>query len=321
VVFDFDNTLISGDVGEAVLAVLAVSGRLKPDSISRTLCPAIHVQGRRKVEVHTCSDIMEYYEAFLSPTIHGSADPAPLANGYIWATQALENLTLAEVLAATAAAFDIGQPEASGGIEVTRGQTNYPAPRFHSEMVELLAELLRLGYSPWIVSASNIWAVRWMVIHGLNRLLAQRGLTKGFPPRQVIGLATLLSDAQGRLYKDSVLAREEPGYARLETPLLESLFVTRHVQFPAPVYSGKVACILDALGHNPYLCAGDSPSDHPMLCLSRHRLWIVRPDKTEAQRSTRALLRRTGKAGWLFQRSSTMTCAQIHGALRSQRPK
>ena len=306
VVFDFDNTIVSGDAGEAVLAFLAASGRLTPTTVSSSLCPAIHA-GSRTVELQTCSDIMEYYEAFLTPTVHGKADPTPLANGYIWATQVLENLTLAEVLNATASAFEIGKRDRAARIEVTPGKSSYPAPRFHAEMVELISELLRLGYVPWIVSASNVWSVRWMVVYGLNPLLAQCGLRKGLSPKQVIGLATLLCDSKGRLYKDSVLARDEVGYADLKSKLVDSLRVTRHVQFPAPVYSGKVACILDAIGRNPYLCAGDSPSDHPMLCLSQHRLWISRPDKVDALRATKALARRAGNTGWFFQPFATLT--------------
>jgi len=96
-----------------------------------------------------------------------------------------------------------------------------------------------------------------------------------------------------------VLIRENKAYANLDARLLDTLRVTRHVQFPAPVYSGKVACILDALGCNPYLSAGDSPSDHPMLSVSKNRLWIARPGKPEAQQATKALIQRTGKAGWI----------------------
>src|SRR4029078_12191756 len=125
----------------------------------------------------------------------------------------------------------------------------------------------------------------------------KHGAPEGLSPGQVIGLATLLSDNTGRLYKDSVLIREKKAYANLDPRLLGSLRATRHVQFPAPVYSGKVACILDALGCNPYLSAGRSAADHPMRTVSENRLWVARPGKPEAQRATKALIQRTGKAG------------------------
>ncbi len=299
VVFDFDNTIVSGDIGEAVLAVLGSTGRLTPKNICETLSPALRPQGNSKLSLAGYANIMKYYEALLAPTVHGKADPTPLANGYVWAAQVLETLSLAEVIDATLQAIRPGENAASGHREIIVGKLSYPAPRFREEMVELIALLLRLGYRPWIVSASNVWSVRCMVVHALNPLLAKQGAPEGLPPEQVIGLATLLSDRTGRLYKDSVLVRQDPGYSNLSSKRLKSMHVTRHIQFPAPVYSGKVACILDAIGQNPYLSAGDSPSDHPMLSVSQNRLWIARADKPNAQLATQALMRRTGKTGWI----------------------
>jgi hypothetical protein len=301
VVFDFDNTIISGDVGEATLAILGAEGRLTPANVSKTLSPALHLPGKQRVGLEQCSDVMEYYEALLHPTAHGSADPHPLSNGYVWATQAMEGLTVAEVVGATARVFDIGQRPGNLQIEVTPGKTYYPAPRFREEMVELIAQLLRFKYEVWIVSASNVWSVRWMVLHGLNPLLRKRGIRKGLSPKHVIGVATLLTDRLERLYKDSVLLRENSSYAAMHGKSLKAIRLTRHLQYPASVYSGKVACILDSVGCNPYFCAGDNPSDHPMMRISQHRLWIARLEKPVAQRATSALIRAMGKEGWIIQ--------------------
>ena len=301
VVFDFDNTLISGDVGEATLAILAAEGRLTPANVSKSLCPILQLPGKQSVTVDQCSDIMEYYEALLSPTAHGSEDPAPLANGYVWATQAMEGMTVAEVVAATARVFAVGQRGGHLHIKVTPGKTSYPAPRFREEMVELVAQLLLRKYEVWIVSASNVWSVRWMVLYGLNPLLRKYGVSKVLRPKHVVGVATLLTDRLHRLYKDSVLLRKNFGYAAMHRKPLKAIHLTRHLQFPASVYSGKVACILDAIGRNPYLCAGDNPSDHPMMRISQHRLWIARLEKPQAQRATSALIKQMGKAGWILQ--------------------
>jgi phosphoserine phosphatase len=308
VVFDFDNTIISGDVGEATLAILGAEGRLTPANVSRTLSPVLQIPGKQKVALEQCSDVMEYYEALLNPTAHGSADPNPLSNGYVWATQAMEGLTVAEVVAATARVFDIGQRPGNLQIEVTPGKTNYPAPRFREEMVELIAQFLRLKYEVWVVSASSVWSVRWMVLHGLNPLLRKRGIRKGLSPKHVIGVATLLTDRLEQLYKDSVLLRENSGYAAMHPKSLKAVHLTRHLQFPASVYSGKVACILDAIGRNPYFCAGDNPSDHPMMRISQHRLWIARLEKPKAQRITSALITKTGNTGWILQ-----VCSDTNG--------
>jgi hypothetical protein len=323
VVFDFDNTIVSGDLSEAMLAVLAVQGRLTPDTICKSLCPPIVVPGKSHIKMEKCSDIMEYYEALLRLTIHGDADPAPMSNGYVWATEALEGLTIAEAVAATATAFRLGQGLEPKHIEVTPGGIKYPAPRFHAEMVELIAQLVRFEYDVWVVSATNVWSVRWVVIHELNPLLRMQGVRNGLRPDRVIGLATLLTDRKGIFYKDSILVRENPDYAVLKGGMMKSLRFSRIVQYPAPVYSGKVACILDAVGRNPYLCAGDSPGDHAMMLISRHRLWIDRIEKPEAQKPTRALIRRTGNARWIVQRSSPTGeprfLASLDGVVDSQK--
>jgi hypothetical protein len=300
-VFDFDNTIISGDVGEAVLAMLAGAGRLAPGTIDPKLGPAVPVPGKGTVSVESCSDVMEYYEALLNPTVHGQSDPKPLDNGYVWATQALEGLSVAEILAATSTVFRIGERSQQSFVQASEGGQRYPSPRFYQPIAELMAQLLQLRYQVWIVSASNVWSVRWMIIHGLNPLLRKYGARSGLPPERVIGMATLLKDRNGKLYKDSVLVRENSAYAALGEKTMKSLQITPHLEHPVPVYCGKVACILDFIGANPYLCAGDSPSDHPMLRVSRHRLWIARREKPQAQRMTRALMRRTGTAGWVVQ--------------------
>ena len=304
VVFDFDNTIIRGDVGEAVLTWLAAEDRLKLDNLTQGPALRVAVPGKGRVGIEGCSDAMEYYEALLTPTVHGPTDPAPLANGYVWATQALAGLSVAEVLSATGAVFRLGQRPEPCEIQAGASGLKYPAPRFYEEVVELIAWLLKLRYEVWIVSASNVWSVRWMVLHGLNPLLEKYGASRGLLPEQVIGLATLLEDSRGRLYKDSVLAHENRNYSELKGRLMHSLQLTRHLQYPAPVYSGKVACILDAIGETPYFCAGDSPSDHPMLRISRHRLWLARPEKPQALQATRKLIGKTGAAGWIIQ-----TCA------------
>jgi phosphoserine phosphatase len=301
VVFDFDNTIISGDVGEATIAILAAEGRLTPKTVSKSLSPSVQAPGKQKVSLEGCCDIMKYYEALLAPTAHGEADLSPLANGYVWAAQSMEGLTVAEVLKATERVFDLGLQPGLLAINVTPGKTAYPAPRFRPEMVELIGQFLRFNYDVWVVSASNVWSVRWMVLRGLNPLLSKYGSRTGLRPDRVIGVATLLSDPRGRLYKDAVLLRERSGYAELSASSIRPFRLTRHLQYPASVYSGKVACILDAIGRNPYFSAGDNPSDHPMMQVSQHRLWIGRLEKPAAQQATKSFIQRTGKAGWILQ--------------------
>ena len=80
-----------------------------------------------------------------------------------------------------------------------------------------------------------------MVLHGLNPLLRSRGLREGLHPRNVLGVSTLLVDSSDRLHKDNVLSRENPAYLTLQKRAISGLRLTGRVNFPAPVYSGKVA--------------------------------------------------------------------------------
>jgi hypothetical protein len=305
VAFDFDNTIVCGDIGEATLAVLARSGVLTPAKLNRTLSPSFRVPGKAPIEQSSCADVTQYYEAFLAPTAHEGRDPSPLANGYAWAVEVMENLRPLDIVHATRTAFEWPQPTKPAFIEVTPGQTAFPAPFFYPEAVELIAELVRLRFEVWIISASNVWSVRWMVLHALNPLLRRRGLKAGLPASHVVGISTLLADRQGRLYKDALLVREDDQYAAMAEKALAGLRLTSRLQFPVPAYSGKVAAVFDMVGRNPFLAVGDSPGDHALLEISQHRLWIARLEKPGYQRATRELIRRTGGAGWLIQPTLT----------------
>ncbi len=301
VALDFDNTLVCGDIGEATLAILVREGRLDADRLSPALVPSFRSPAGSQVAARALSDLTEYYEALLAPTVHGPADPTPLAGGYVWAVEVMEGLRVTDVIQATTQAYRLAQPGSLQPIEVTPGKTAYPAPFFYPPMVELLATLLKNGFSLWIVSASNVWSVRWMVREVLNPMLRQLGAPQGIPPQQIAGVSVLLQDRHGRLHKDACLVRENAAYARLDPAALKALRLTRWLEFPVPTYSGKVGFLWDVLGGRPELAAGDSPGDHPMLAFARRRLWIARLDKPDYQKATLNVIRRTGSEGWLVQ--------------------
>jgi phosphoserine phosphatase len=301
VVLDFDNTIVCGDIGEAVLAILARAGKLSAAKLPPTFSPPFRNPNGELVDLAACSDLMHYYESFLAPTAHAGRDSSPFANGYAWVVEVMENLRPLDVVRATRAAYEWPQPTQPALIEITPGVTAVPAPFFYPEAVELIAELLRLRFDVWIVSASNVWSVRWMVLHALNPLLRQRGFKTGLKADHVVGVSTLLSDRRHRLFKDRLLVREDPAYAAMAEKSLSGLRLTGRLDFPAPIYSGKVAAILDLIGDNPYLAVGDSPGDHPLLQVSRYRLWIARLEKAAYQQAARKLIQKTGRAGWLIQ--------------------
>jgi len=266
-VFDFDDTIVRGDIGETTLAWLVKSGVLTPDSWQReTAGPGVEDHGGRNP--------MERYQKLLTPTVHGSDDPAPLANGYAWAVTAMAGLPLAEVLRATDEVMAVAERQPAAGIKIAPGLEPIPLPEFHPEMVELLGELIRSEYEVWIISASNVWSVRRMVLRGLNPRLHAAGVEQGIRMDHIVGTCTLLADADGRRFKDAVLVRENPAYAQLAAAEMNRYHLTSHLQYPLPAYSGKLACVFDAIGRWPYLCAGNAPSDAAMMQVSEHQLWI-----------------------------------------------
>jgi hypothetical protein len=301
VTLDFDNTIVWGDIGEATLAMLVKKGLLRASRIAPTLSPSFRLPKGPKVSLKSGPDITAYYDAYLAPTAHGSADPTALANGYAWAVEIMEGLTPWDVVQATKEAFASGKPMQPRMIEVTAGKTSFAAPFFYPAMVELIGELRRHEFDVWIISASNVWSVRWMVTKALNPLLEAHGAASGIPADHVVGISALLQDAAGGLYKDALLVRENQAYAALEERTLRSFRLISRLQYPVPTYAGKIGCIWDAIGRRPYLAAGDSPGDHAMLSFSEHRLWIMRMDKPGYQQKTADCIRRTGKKGWMIQ--------------------
>jgi hypothetical protein len=307
VVFDFDNTLVCGDIGEATMAVLVKSGALDPARLPETFFPSFRRPGQELVTVAGCADLTEYYEAFLAPTADGSEDPAPHANGYAFALEVMTGLSPLQVVEATWQAYRIARAGEVRLIEVTPGKTAYPAPYFYPEMVELLARLLEHKFDVWIVSASNVWSVRWMILKALPPLLRQHGVTLTIPPDRVVGISTLLSDKEHRLFKDSLLVRHVPSYASLRKDALSRFQLTSRFHFPVATYSGKIACIMDQIGRPPHICAGDSPGDLPMMKFSEHRLWVARLEKPDYQRAAIRAMSEAEASRWLVQPALTKT--------------
>ncbi len=300
VVFDFDNSIVCGDIGEATLAILARDRTITPVGLA-AISPGFVLADGARVDLADCADATEYYERMLRSARGTGNDPAPLATGYVWAAEALGGLTVAAVTAAAADAFALSCPGSESMIDITPGRTAYPAPWFYPEMVELIAVLVAHEFDVWIVSASNVWSVRWLVLNGLNpRLRASR---QGVALRadHIVGISTLLQDERGSLWKDPLLVAANSKYAHLDPSVTGSFRLTSKLHFPVPVYSGKVATILDLVGWRPYLAVGDSPGDLAMLAFSEHRLWIARLEKPDYQQAASELRRRMGTADWLVQ--------------------
>jgi hypothetical protein len=175
--FDFDNTILCRDIGDATLAVLVRDGKITPESIRKLSSPEFHHGGRA-----VCPEdgVLQYSDQLHRAT---SGDGSTCsAIGYAWQVQLLNGLTVADIVAATRKAYcnGLGAHDA-GTLSITtvppttdaaqslpvapppdgdigsKAMAMPAAPFFHAGMVELLAELLDHGYDVRIVSASNIW--------------------------------------------------------------------------------------------------------------------------------------------------------------------
>lgn len=296
-VFDFDNTIVCGDIGEATLAVLARDRIIEKESIPTVLSPDFIGHEGEKISLRDCVDLTAYYESLLASSAH-QQDPTPLSSGYVWAVEIMQGLRIRDVISATAEAMRDSEPLQEKHITVTEGKTSYPIPFFYPEMIELLNTLIEHDFDVWIVSATNVWTVRWLVRNRLNPLLPKKGIA----PEKVIGVSTLLQDRQNYLYKDHLLVHADRDYAALEEKRISELELTAKINFPVSTYTGKVACIMDFIGKRPFLAAGDSPGDHPMLRYSKHKLWIARVEKSDYQTQTHRLIDIDGDPEkWLFQ--------------------
>jgi len=310
VVFDFDNTIVCGDIGEATFAILVRDDLLNTNKIPETLRPDFRSENGELISLRTKPDLIHYYEALQNPiTCNGGSltqppelDPAPFSTAYVWVAQIMAGLTPLEIVEATAKAFALSQSGRLVPIEITRDQPSYPAPFFYAESVELIAELLRHEFDVWIVSASNVWSVRWMVLNALNPLLMDSGVSQAIGPEKVVGISLLMQDSHARFYKDPLLVKENSDYATLKPNTLRSLKLTSALHHPIPTASGKVACIWEQIGRAPYLGVGDSPGDLPMLAFSKHRLWFARQDKPSYDQHLKAALARTGSTDWFIQK-------------------
>ncbi|RPI94381.1 MAG: hypothetical protein EHM32_06840, partial [Spirochaetales bacterium] len=199
VVFDFDNTIVCGDIGEATLAMLAKEGGISRDGIPAVIAPTFRSSNGKTISLAACADLTVYYEELLGATEHHNDDFAPLSSGYVWAVEVMQGLSPNDVINATERVNAQSEPFVPARIEVTPGVSSYPVPFFYPEMLELIAALIASRYDVWIVSASNVWTIRWMVLRALNPELAARGCETGIAPDHVIGVSTLLADREGRL--------------------------------------------------------------------------------------------------------------------------
>lgn len=252
-VFDLDNTILIGDIGDAVFDVLDQQGRLTPlpieifDPITGEALNGISLPERKPVE-----SLTDYYGRMLAHGKESENYEGITGSVYLWMTKCLSGLSVAEVTEATAQAWRRFGP---GGVE--RGHRSVdPRP----EMIELISALRERGARVCVVSASNRISVSWVIEHVINSHLQSGDI----PP---IGL----TDVYGvrAEIRDQVCASD--------------------LIFPTPTFRGKAAIVRSSISSTPYLVAGDSPNDFAMLSLAKYPLLV---DRQGSRAETRSILER-----------------------------
>ncbi len=324
VVLDFDNTLVSRDIGEATFAQLLISNKIKRSPALEAISPAFVRQGKN-ISLDTTVDLAEYYDELASLDSH-PADIEAASNSYAWVVQAMMGLTPVEIIDATRAAYGQNRAEQDRAqnkdslLAITPGKTSYRVPFFNPEIVDLIGQLLKHGYDLYVVSGSNVWTVRHMVtVELMKRVNAKFGTQYRIPADHVIGASVLLRDKRtGRLVKDAFLAKENERYAALDPAELVHYELTNQAVFPLTGFSGKVANIIQYITgpvEKPFLVAGDSSGDFAMLQMAQHRLWFARLEKLGYQQALSRQIGKPEQGTWMIQPVLT---ARQPGLLKNQ---
>ncbi|MCP4109100.1 MAG: haloacid dehalogenase-like hydrolase [Desulfobacteraceae bacterium] len=305
VVFDFDNTMICRDIQESTFAAMLKDKKLTPGNIPASISPPFTLDGKT-ISPDTAKDLSEYYEEFLLATKHHAGEQTPYSNSYAWVVQILAGMSPSEILPYSEKAYaeGIGSKDSESADLKETKIYGYRQPFFYPEMADLAGILLKKGYKVYFVSASNVWSVRWLVLKKLLPMIQSRhGKELNISPDHVIGVSILLKDRRtGKLCKDQLLVKENNAYANLDRKELANYELTTQIVFPLTGYFGKVANIFKHItASRPFLIAGDSPNDLPMLNHAENRLWITRLEKIGYQEKVVKQIKNSLPGEWLMQ--------------------
>jgi phosphoserine phosphatase len=300
-VFDWDNTCICGDIGEALLRRLTFSldFALDAGALAATLPDTIHgvgrilVQGKpfslKKMKKAICAayerlkqdpsslgknDLDDIYRIFTSGllALNRALEETPGIGcefAYPWVNRLLQGLSLSEFdrLAEAVIKEELMRPLGRHAISDPRGRWRYAwtgGIRLYPEMKELAAGLRERGDEVVVSTASN------------RRLVEKMVAMTGFPCNSVIGLE--LKTAGGRFGRD-LAPGLRPNLGR-----------------------GKVTNIRGRLAGEPVLVAGDSGNDYEMLVsFPGTRLRLVIDRHAAGKIGLLARRARAGEKGFLAQ--------------------
>ena len=267
IVLDLDWTIWNGDIEEETSKKLISTGLLSMNGI-----PACFLLPFKLQENYICPTKiknLEEYRQNLKQALHPSCF-------YAWATQVLGGLSCQQVIEAADQAY-------------------FAQPNIRAEMIDLIGMFLHEKYDVWIVSASPVQMVRWFALKAINPMLAHLGFDERLKPGNIIGINTLLQNAEQELFSDYELVSTDLAYANLEAQALSSYMLTNVISAPISAYEGKVAAIQQHIKEPVYFGAGDSLSDKPFLELCEHKLWFATLSDSQTQKKLGA------KKSWLIQ--------------------
>lgn len=265
-VFDFDNTCIQNDIGEAFHRYMATE--LLYDLDGEFLAQLHPDDGRERIAslwaAHKTSPDDEAVRSALRLAIIAAYDRHMAREGkgptYQWQVTLLAGLHEAQVDAAARGCIEAALREPLGRervaledglrVELCYGVRRYP------EIEALMRLLERHGVEVWICSASS----RWIVAP-----LAERF---GIPAERVLS-------------------------AEVEVDAVTRRLSARSMR-PHAFSAGKVELIDQRIGYRPLLCVGDSMTDLEMLQASRGEVLVI-------DRGDVALREIADEAGWLVQ--------------------
>lgn len=297
VVLDLDNTVICRDIGEATFAVLEKKKLITLENIPPEMAPDF-ILDDKLISLKSSPSIIDYYHRLEVSTAHHFLDSGVEKIGYNWAVSVMDGLTPLDIVKCTEEAYGNG----IGATEPLKKEALPLRPFFYPEMVELIGVLLDNYYDVWVISSSNSWSVRWMMLNALNQLLAKKGFNSLVQPTRVMGINSLLKGPTGQLYKDGFLVWENPAYAMMDPEVISQYRLTNLIVPPETSSYGKVAEILHWIGKPPYLVAGDSFGDVPMLNYAQNCLWMARLERPDFQEYVAPLtFRKEANKTWMIQ--------------------
>ena len=296
VIFDFDNTIICRDISESAFLNLVNNNLIDIEKI-KGISPDF-VLDNQLVSLGLNANPVEYYEKFMYATFHQNKDQSEIINGYSWLVQAMTGLNLSDLV-------KIVKETYNQNTNINNGK--YLTPFFYSEMLDLIGNLIIQGFNIYIVSASNVWTVRYMVTEFLNNLLKEK-FQKDIKihPKNVYGINTLIIDKRDKqLYKDIHLIKKNKDYLNSDINELANYEITNQLVQPISSFDGKYHLIEKYIlspGEKAFLICGDSPNDLAMLKQSENKLWIERSDKIEDSEKIKSFIDQS----WLIQKVNTI---------------